>query len=146
MHLIRRHERKRRVEGLTDDYETADHNVLLLGSERGDLRERVKRWMEARSLAVWEDFRFSPSGERWKVDLRALGGVLLTDQAIQIAFPQHLWLAFQESDLQRLIEAGQSKQTSVLRWLPRALSVGYNAQQSRDWEAVEPSVGGGEIV
>jgi ribonuclease D len=122
------------VEGLTDDYETADHNVLLLGSERGELRERMKRWMEVRSLAAWDDFRFSPSGERWKVDLRALGGVLLTHQAIQITFPQRLWLAFRESDLQRLIAAGQSKQTSVLRWLPRAVSVGHDAQQSRDWD------------
>jgi ribonuclease D len=126
------------VEALTDDYEAADHNVLILDSERTELRERMKRWMQAQSLEEWGDFRFSAPRERWKVDLRALGGVLSAHQAVQIAFPHRLWLAFQEPDLERLIAAGQSKQTPVLRWIPRALSVGPDAQQSRDWdEAVE---------
>jgi hypothetical protein len=129
----------RNVEGLTDDYEAADRDVLIHDSERGELRDRMKRWMQA-----WGDFRFSTPRERWKADLRALGGVLLTHQAIQIAFPHRLWLAFDESNLERLIAAGRSNQTPVLRWIPRALSVGIDAQQSRDWE--EPGEGGEEIL
>jgi hypothetical protein len=129
----------RNVGGLTDDYEAADHNVLIHDSERGELRDRMKRWMQSQNLLAWGDFRFSPPRERWKADLRALGGVLLTQQVIQIAFPHRLWLAFQESELESLIAAGQSNQTPVLRWLPRALSIGLDAQQSRDWgDAGEP--------
>jgi hypothetical protein len=134
----------RNVEGLTDDYEAADRDVLIHDSERGELRDRMKRWMQAQSLLAWGDFRFSAPRERWKADLRALGGVLLTHQAIQIAFPHRLWLAFQESDLKILITAGRPNQTPVLRWIPRALSVGVDAQQSRDWE--EPGEGGEEIL
>jgi hypothetical protein len=134
----------RNVEGLTADYEAADRDVLIHDSARGELRDRMKRWMQVQSLLVWGDFRFSAPRERWKADLRALGGVLLTQQAIQIAFPHRLWLAFQESDLERLIAAGRSNQTPVLRWIPRALSVGVDAQQSRDWE--EPGEGGEEIL
>jgi hypothetical protein len=107
----------------------------------------MKRWMQDQSLEEWGDFRFSTPRERWKVDLRALGGVLSAHQEIQIAFPHRLWLAFQEPDLETLIAAGQSRQTPVLRWTPRALSVGLDAQQSRDWEeAMERGEAGEETI
>ena len=85
-----------------------------------------------------EDFRFSTPRERWKVDVRALQGVVVTNEPIQIPFPQRLRLAFPESDIETLIAAGQSKQSAVLRWLPRAVSVGLDAQLSRDWHEPEP--------
>ena len=125
------------VERLTRDYEAAEHNVLMLESERGELRERMRHWMQLHGLPTWGEFRFSEPHERWKVDARALMGVIPADTALQIAFPQRLWLAFREEDLENLIAAGQSREVSVLRWLPRALSVGSDAQESRDWEAIE---------
>ena len=100
--------------------------------------------MYAQNLLAWGDFRFSTPRERWKADLRVLGGVPLSNEGIQIAFPHRLWLAFEDSDLERLIVAGQSNQTAVLRWIPRALSVSADAQQSRDWE--EDGEGGEEIL
>jgi len=67
-----------------------------------------------------------------------LAGVVVTNEPIQIPFPQRLRLAFPESDIETLIAAGQSKQSAVLRWLPRAFSVGVDAQLSRDWHEPEP--------
>jgi hypothetical protein len=120
---------------------------MVLESERGELRDRMKSWMRAQGLKQWEDFRLSSPRETWRVDLRAFRGVLLTEEPIQIAFPQRLRLAFQDADLERLLAVGRSRETPVLRWLPRALSVGLDAQQSRYWgEAVDPTDPGEEIL
>jgi hypothetical protein len=89
-------------------------------------------------LEQWEDFRFSTPRERWKIDVRALQGTFVTNEPIQIPFPQRLRLAFPESDIETLIAAGQTKQSAVLRWLQRAYSVGLDAQLSRDWHEPEP--------
>jgi ribonuclease D len=132
---------------LTDHYETADHDVMVFESERGELRDRMKRWMRAQGLDQWEGFRFSSPREAWKVDLRAFRGVLPTEESIQVAFPQRLRLAFQDADLERLIAVGRSRETPVLRWLPRTLSVGLDAQQSRDWGGtVDPAAPEEEIL
>jgi 3'-5' exonuclease len=125
-------------ERLTCDYETAEDEVSTLDSERVELRDRMKGWLRFQGLEHWEDFRFSTPRERWKVDVRALQGVVLTDDPIQIPFPQRLRLAFGESEIETLIAAGRSKQSAVLRWLPRAFSVGPDAQLSRDWHEPEP--------
>ena len=124
----------RKIDGLTRDYENSEHNVQVLESERSELRARMKRWMGGQNLLEWGDFRFSSPREQWKVDLRSLGDVLLANSAVQIGFPQRLWLAFEEPDLDALIAAGQSKQIPVLRWVSHAVSVGLEAQQSRDWD------------
>jgi hypothetical protein len=61
---------------------------------------------------------------------------------VQIGFPQRLRLAFQEAELEKLIAVGQARETPVLRGLSRALSVGPEAQQSRDWGgAADPEQG-----
>jgi ribonuclease D len=125
-------------ERLTCDYEIAEDKVAILDSERVDLRDRMKGWLRFQGLENWEDFRFSTPRERWKVDVRALQGVGATNEPIQIPFPQRLRLAFAESDIETLIAAGRSKQSAVLRWLPRAFSVGVDAQLSRDWHEPEP--------
>ena len=98
----------------------------------------MKAWLRFEGLEQWEDFKFSTPRERWKVDVRALQGVLLTNEPIQIPFPQRLRLAFADSDIETLIAAGRSRQSAVLRWLARAVSVGLDAQLSRDWHEPEP--------
>jgi hypothetical protein len=123
---------------LTCDYETAEDKVSTLDSERVELRDRMKSWLRFQGLEHWEDFRFSTRRERWKVEVRALQGVVLTNEPIQIPFPQRLRLAFADSDIETLIAAGRSKQSAVLRWLPRGFSVGLDAQLSRDWPEPEP--------
>jgi hypothetical protein len=125
-------------ERLTCDYQTAEDKVSTLDSERVELRDRMKGWLRFQGLEHWEDFRFSTPRERWKVDVRALQGVVLTNEPIQIPFPQRLRLAFADSDIETLIAAGRSKQSAVLRWLPRGFSVGLDAQLSRDWHEPEP--------
>jgi hypothetical protein len=125
-------------ERLTYDYETAEDKVSILDSERVELRDRMKGWLRFQGLEHWEDFRFSTPRERWKVDVRALQGIVATNEPIQIPFPQRLRLAFAESDIETLIAAGRSRQSVVLRWLPRAFSVGLDAQLSRDWHEPEP--------
>src|SRR5262249_6722628 len=121
-------------EGLTDDYENADHDFRILDSERSELRRRMRCWMDVNSVSAWGEFRFSAPSERWKIDLHTLGSILVVDQEIQVGFPLRLWLAFEESELKKLIAEGRSRQIPVLRWLPRALSIGFDVQQSRDWE------------
>lgn len=71
-------------ERLTCDYETAEDKVSTLDSERVELRDRMKGWLGFQGLEHWEDFRFSTPRERWKVDVRALQGVVLTNESIQI--------------------------------------------------------------
>jgi hypothetical protein len=129
---------------LTSDYEAAEDNVSMLNSERDELRDRMKAWLRFRELEEWKDFRFSAPYERWKVDVRALRSVLRTNKSIQIPFPERIRLAFAESDIETLISAGRSRKVAVLRWLPRASSVGLDAhsvdldaQQSRDWDEPE---------
>ena len=97
----------------------------------------MKSWLRLHELEQWEAFRFSTPRERWKIDVRALQGVFVTNEPIQIPFPQRLRLAFPESDVEALIAAGQTKQSAVLRWLQRAYSVGLDAQLSRDWHEPE---------
>ena len=119
---------------LTSDYEAAEDEVIILNSERKELRDRMKAWLRFEGLEHWENFKFSSTTrERWKVDVRDLKGVATTNAPIQIPFPQRLRLAFGDSEIETLISAGQSKQNAVLRWLPRASSVGVDAQLSRDW-------------
>jgi hypothetical protein len=125
-------------ERLTSDYETAEDKVSTHDSERVELRDRMKAWLGLQGLEEWEDFRFSTPHARWKVDVRALQGVVLTNEPIQIPFPQRLRLAFADSDTETLIAAGRSRQSAVLRWLSRASSVGPDAQLSRDWHEPEP--------
>jgi hypothetical protein len=84
-------------ECLTRDYETAEDKVSTLDSERVELRDRMKGWLRFQGLEHWEDFRFSTPREGWKVDVRALQGVVLTNEPIQIPFPQRLRLAFADS-------------------------------------------------
>ena len=106
----------------------------ILDSERKELRDRMKAWLRFEGLEHWENFKFSSTTrERWKVDVRDLKGVATTNEPIQIPFPQRLRLAFGDLEIETLISAGQSKQNAVLRWLPRASSVGVDAQLSRDW-------------
>ena len=124
------------VECLTSDYEIADDKVSTFDSERVELRDRMKGWMRVHGLEQWEDFCFGAARERWRVNVRALEGVMSDQNPIQIPFPQRLRLAFEDSDLERLIAAGRSRKTAVLRWLSRARSV--DAQQSRDWHEPEP--------
>jgi hypothetical protein len=132
-------------ERLTNDYEQADHQVMVYESERSELRDRVKRWMRAEAVEEWEGFGFSRPRESWKVDLRGLHVMLPIEQPVQIGFPQRLRLAFEEAELEKLIAVGQAREKPVLRWLSRGLSVGPEAQQSRDWaEAVEPGEAGNE--
>jgi ribonuclease D len=125
-------------ERLTCDYEAAEDKVAILDAERVELRDRMKGWLRFRGFEHWEDFRFSTPRERWKVDVRALQGVVGTNEPIQIPFPQRLRLAFGDSEIETLIAAGRSKQSAVLRWLSRAYSVGVDAQLSRDWHEPEP--------
>jgi ribonuclease D len=120
-------------ERLTRDYETADHKFTTLDSERAELRERMKAWLGFKRLSEWEGFSFSDPSERWKLDVRALQKTPLAKTPIQIPFPQRLRLAFTEADIDPLIAAGQSKQSAVLRWLPKGLSVRLDAQLSREW-------------
>jgi hypothetical protein len=120
-------------ERLTFDYEAAEDKVSILDSERVELRDRMKAWLRYQGRERWEDFQFSTPRERWNVDVRALRGVALANEPIQIPFPQRLRLAFAEPDIETLVAAGRSKQTAVLRWLSRAHSVGPDAQLSRDW-------------
>jgi hypothetical protein len=119
-------------ERLTCDYETAEDKVSAQDSERVELRDRMKAWLRYQGGERWEDFQFSTPRERWKVDVRALRGVVLANEPIQIPFPQRLRLAFADSDIETLVAAGRSKQTAVLRWLSRAHSVGPDAQLSRE--------------
>jgi hypothetical protein len=126
-------------ERVTCDFETADEKVSTLDSERVELRDRMKSWLQFRELEQWRDFQFSTTPrERWKVDVRALQGVLLTNEPIQIPFSQRLRLAFSDSDIQTLIAAGRSEPSPFLRWLPRAFSVGLDAPLFRDWHEPEP--------
>jgi ribonuclease D len=125
-------------ERLTCEYETAEDKVSILDSERVELRDRMKGWLRFQELEHWEGFRFSTPRERWKVDVRALQGLVMANEPIQIPFPQRLRLAFGDSEIEALIAAGRSKQSAVLRWLSRASSVGVDAQLSRDWHEPEP--------
>src|SRR5258707_2859045 len=103
--------------------------------------------MRAQVLDQWQGWRLSGAREACKVDLHAFRGVLPTEESIQVAFPQRLRLAFQDADLERLIAVGRSRETPVLRWLPRTLSVGLDAQQSRDWGGtVDPAAPEEEIL
>ena len=61
----------------------------------------------------------------------------MADPAIQVPFPQRLRLGFADADIETLIAAGRSKQNAVLRWLPRAFSLGVDAQLSREWHEGE---------
>jgi hypothetical protein len=57
------------VERLTHDFEEADHNVLVLESERNDLRDRMRLWLNSKNLATWGEFTFSKPQDRWRVEL-----------------------------------------------------------------------------
>jgi ribonuclease D len=45
-------------ERLTNDYEDADHEVMVYESERGELRDRMKRWMRAQAVEGGKDLVF----------------------------------------------------------------------------------------
>jgi hypothetical protein len=123
----------KQVDRLTQDFEKADHDVLVHESERNDLRDRMRLWLNEKDLQTWGEFTFSKPQERWRVELRALNGLLGGSEPIEVRFPTRLWLAFGEAELTQLLAAGQARQSAVLRWLPRAMPFGFEAQQSRYW-------------
>ena len=59
---------------LTSDYEAAEHEYFVLESERDELRQRMKLWMQAQDRQTWGKFSFSVPSERWKVRPTRVGG------------------------------------------------------------------------
>ena len=87
----------------------------------------MKGWLRFQGLEHWEDFKFSSTLREVESRRARLARRSTTNEPIQITFPQRLRLAFGDSEIETLIAAGRSKQSAVLRWLPRARSVGVDA-------------------
>ena len=124
-------------ERIDREYAEIDDERRRLGSERDELRCRLKAWLEHSKLRDWEGFRFSEPEERWSMDMRALLDLVPAAATRELAVPAQFRLAFGGGVLDRF--QAMTRETAFVTWRERLTThLDREAPQSRDWhEATE---------
>ena len=119
-------------ERIDREYAEIDDERRRFGSERDELRCRLKAWLELSKLRDWEGFRFSEPEERWSMDMRALVDLVPAAAARVIGVPAQFRLAFGGGVLDRI--QATKRETAFVTWRERlGTHLDPEASQSRDW-------------
>ena len=118
---------------LACDFATADHQHRTLESERQELKERMRAWMEHGRRMEWGHFVISDSAPRLTTDVRGVAEWLRDEENPCTGLPSRFLQAFAAPQVTALSEYVDEAATPVLRWRPDRTGLPIDIAQSRDW-------------
>ena len=118
---------------LACDFAAADHQHRTLESERQELKERMRAWMEHARRMEWGHFVISDSAPRLTTDVRGVAEWLRDEENRCTGLPSRFLQAFAAPQVAALSEYVEAAATPVLRWRPDRTTLPIDIAQSRDW-------------
>jgi hypothetical protein len=122
-------------ERVASEFARADHEHRLLESERQELKDRMRRWMELSRLGEWGGFVLSDSTPRLFADVRVVARWLREDVVPSTGLPGRFVQALGPAQMEVLAEYVDSAALPVMRWRPDRAALPMEMAQSRDWHA-----------
>jgi ribonuclease D len=117
------------------EFAAADHEHQKLESERQELKDRMRAWMECAKVNEWGEFEISDSSPRLRADVRIVSDWLRDGETPSTGLPGRFLLAFSPRQIAALSEYVAGALTPVMRWRPDRTAVPIEIAQSRDWHA-----------
>jgi hypothetical protein len=119
------------------DIAAADHARRLLESERQELKDRMRAWMEQARLAEWGGFVISESTPRLRADVRDVAQWLRDGESPATSLSGRFQQALGPEQMTALAEYVDATALPVMRWRPDQAALPMDMAQSRDWHAGE---------
>jgi ribonuclease D len=119
-----------------DDYYAEDKARRLLESHKVELRSRMRKWLDFRSLNSYREWIISDPAERMRADVRDLGPFVSGTSNCSVNLPIRFQIAFAPEEVEAVQNFMQSKESVVLVWRP-GIYLDLSFGESRDWEISE---------
>jgi hypothetical protein len=113
----------------------ADHEHRTLESERQELKDRMRAWMEQARRGEWGGFVLSDGAPRLFADVRDVSRWLREDVVPSTGLPGRFLQALGAEQVASLSEYVDATALPVMRWRPDRLALPMDMAQSRDWHA-----------
>jgi hypothetical protein len=120
---------------VASDFAAADHQHRTLESERQELRDRMRAWMEHARRTEWGQFVISDSAPRLNTDIRDVAEWLQEGENPSTGLPGRFLQALGPTQVVGLNDYVDAAATPVLRWRPDRTALPVDMAQSRDWHA-----------
>src|SRR5262249_12458685 len=117
------------------EYAAACHDHRVLESERQELKERMRAWMERARLRLWGEFEISDSAPRLAADVRAVAERLRDGEEPSTGLPARFLLTSSPQQVAALSECVDGTALPILRWRPDRSVEPLEVAQSREWHA-----------
>ena len=124
-------------ERVAADIAAADHARRLLDSERQELKDRMRAWMEHARRAEWGGFVRSDSTPRLSADVRDVAQWLREGEGPSTGLSGRFQQALGPEQVEALGEYVDTTALPVMRWRPDRAALPVDMAQSRDWHADE---------
>lgn len=122
-------------DGLAALFLEADHDHRVLDSERQELKDRMRAWMEQAGVAEWGGFVLSDGTPRLSADVREVARWLREEAVPSTGLPGRFLQALGPEQVAALSEYVDATALPVMRWRPDRLVLPMEMAQSRDWHA-----------
>jgi ribonuclease D len=126
-------------EAVAAEYAAAWHDHRVLESERQELKERMRAWMDHARLKLWGEFEISDSAPRLSADVRAVAECLCDGEEPSTGLPARFLLTFSPQQVAALSEYVDGTALPILRWRPDRSVEPLEITQSREWHAEDES-------
>jgi hypothetical protein len=127
------------ADAIAAEYATAWHDHRVLESERAELKDRMRAWMEHARLKLWGEFEISDSAPRLAADVRAVAECLRDGEEPSTDLPARFLLTFSPQHVAALSEYVDGTALPILGWRPDRSVEPLEVAQSRDWHAEDAS-------
>ena len=127
------------ADAIAAEYATAWHDHRVLESERAELKDRMRAWMEHARLRLWGEFEISDSAPRLAADVRAVAECLRDGEEPSTGLPARFLLTFSPQQVAALSEYVDGTALPILRWRPDRSVEPLEIAQSREWHAEDES-------
>jgi hypothetical protein len=121
------------------DFAAADHQHRMLESERQELKEPMRAWMEHARVTEWGGLILSDSTPRLNTDVRDVAEWLLDGENPSTGLPHRFLQALGPTQVATLNDYVDAAATPVMRWRPDRAALPIDMAQSRDWHAEDES-------
>jgi len=120
-------------ERVASEFAAADDEHRKVESERQELKDRMRAWMEHAKVNEWGGFEISDSSPRLRADVRMVADWLRDGERPSTGLPGRFLLAFSPRQIAALSEYVDGALSPVMRWRPDRSAVPIELAQSRDW-------------
>jgi hypothetical protein len=115
------------------EFAAADHEHRKLESERQELKDRMRAWMECAKVNERGGFEISDGSPRLRTDVRLVADWLREGEGPSTGLPGRFLLAFSPREIAALSEYVDGALSPVMRWRPDRTAVPIDIAQSRLW-------------